>query len=241
VRAGWVFVWCLVGCGAEIGGDEGTDARPATIDAAVAHPDAAAPDAALAEPETTVFAVPDVTDTFVRLTQPTLNFGARDRMCADTTTDDRRILLRIDVSALPVGTQVVDATMHLWTGTSTNDLSTQTFSFYPLLEAWDEGNQDGVDGAASWNERKAGTAWTVAGAGVGSRSEAVAGSFTPTALDTEYAVALDPSVVSGWIEDAASNFGLVVVAAGQDGGCFDTTENAIAGKHPTLVVTWVAP
>ncbi len=243
MRAGWVLTWCLIGCGAEIGGDEDTDARPAAaIDAGVDLSDAAArADAATAEMQTSVFSVPDVVDTFVRLMEPTFNFGARDRMCADTTTDDRRILFHIDVSALPAGTQVVDATMHLWTGTSTNDLSTQTFSFYPLLEAWDEGNLDGVAGTASWNERKTGTAWTVTGAGVGSRGEQVAGSFTPAALDTEYAVALDPSVVSGWIEDAGSNFGLVLVAAGQDGGCFDSTENATAGKHPTLVVRWNAP
>jgi hypothetical protein len=242
VRAGWLFTcWCLIGCGAEIGDDEDTDARPGGIDAAAVTSDAAAPDAAPPEMQTTVFAVPDITDTFVRLSDPTFNFGGRDRMCADTTTDDRRILFHIDVSALPPGTEVVEATMHLWTGTSTNDLSAQTFSFYPVLEAWDEGNQDGVAGAASWNERQAGTAWTVAGAGVGSRGEQVIGSFTPDALDTEYAVPLDPSVVGGWIANAASNFGLVVVAAGSDGGCFDTTENATAGKHPTLVVTWIAP
>jgi len=241
VRSGWLLACCLFGCGAEIGGDNDTDARPVGQDAAAtADGSPTGADAAIAI-ETTVFAVPDVVDTFVRLTDPTLNFGGRDRMCADTTTDDRRILLRIDVSALPVGAEVMQASLHIWTGTSTNDLSPQTFSFYRMLESWSEGNQDGVAGAASWNERKAGTAWTVAGAGVGSREDVVIGSFIPAALDTEYVVELAPEVVAGWVADPASNFGVIMVAAGENGGCFDTTEHATAGKHPTLVVDWVAP
>lgn len=241
MRVGWLLACCLLGCGAEIGGDNDTDARPAGLDAAAPADGAPAGFDAAQQQETTVFAVPDVVDTFVRLTDPTLNFGGRDRMCADTTTDDRRILLRIDVSALPVGAEVVQASLHIWTGTSTNDLSPQTFSFYRMLEDWNEGNQDGVAGAASWNERKAGTAWTVDGAGVGSREDVVIGSFVPAALDTEYVVELAPDVVAGWVADAASNFGVVMVAAGDNGACFDTTEHATAGKHPTLVVDWIAP
>lgn len=241
MRAGWLLVWCLIGCGAEIGGDGDSDARPDDRDAAAAADGApSGPDAARSV-ENTVFAVPDVVDTFVKLADPTFNYGARDRMCADTTTDDRRILIRIDVSALPAGAEVVKADLHIWTGTSTNDLSNQIDSIYRVLEAWDEGNQDGVAGAASWNERKAGSPWTVAGAGVGSRDEVVVGSFTPAALDTEYVVPLEPDLIRGWVADPASNFGIVIVAAGSDGACFDSTENATAGKHPTLAVDWIAP
>jgi hypothetical protein len=82
--------------------------------------------------------------------------------------------------------------------------------------------------------------WSVAGAGVGSRDDVVVGSFNPTAIDTEYAIAIQAGLVSSWVDDAASNFGVVIVAAGSDGACFDTTEHATAGKHPTLSVTWVA-
>lgn len=237
-----MLTWCcLVGCGAEIGGDGEDVPRDASPDAAP-RPDAAAPaDASPPGTETTVFAVPDVVDTYLRLSDPTFNYGGRDRMCADTTTDDRRILLRVDVSALPAGAAVLQAKLHIWTGTSDNDLSSQTYSLYQVLESWNEGNENGVAGAASWNERQGGTAWTVAGAGVGSRDDVAVGSFKPTALDTEYAVALQPDLVRGWIEDPASNDGIIIVAAGSDGACFATTENATAGKHPTLSVTWTPP
>lgn len=237
---GWLLAWCLVGCSAEIGGDDSTDAAPGG-DASPAADAAPPPDAAPLETQTTVFSADDIADTFVRLINPTFNYGGRDRMCADTTSDDRRMLLRIDLSALPAGAQVVEATFHLWTGTSTNDLSTQTFSAYQMLEAWNEGTQDGAAGFANWNERKSGTAWTVAGAGVGSRDDVVMGSFVPAALDTEYLVSLQPELIQGWVDDPASNFGIVIVSAGADGGCFATAEFATASKHPSFVVTWNAP
>jgi hypothetical protein len=69
----------------------------------------------------------------------------------------------------------------------------------------------------------------------------VVGSFDPTAIDTEYVVPLDPAMVADWIADPASNHGVVIVAAGSDGGCFNSTELATAAKRPSLAVTWTAP
>lgn len=240
MRAGWVLSVCLLGCGAAIGDDDpvGGDGSPA--DAAPAGADGAAADAS-GEVENTVFAVPDVVDTFVRLSDPTLNYGGSARMCGDTTTDDRRMLVRIDVSSLPAGAQVLSATLRVWTGTLTNDLSAQSYSVYRMLEQWDEGAETATAGAASWNERRPGVAWSVAGAGSGSRDDVVRGSFVPAAIDTEYAVELDPALVAGWVDDPASNFGLVILSAGSDGACFATTEAADPGKHPILSVNWQAP
>ena len=243
MRGRWLLTWCLVGCGAEIGGDDpSADAPPPPADAA-APADAAPspPDAAPPEPETTVLDGASFADTFLRFNNPTLNYGDTQRLCADTTADDRRILLRADLSSLPPGAEVLAAELHIWTGSNTNDLSTQTLSLYRLLEGWNEGNQDAAAGVASWNERTAGTAWTVAGAGVGSRDDVASGSLAPAALDTEYVVALPPDLVAGWLADPASNFGLVMVAAGSDGACFNSREAAATGKRPSLSVTWRAP
>ena len=107
----------LLGCGASIGG---------VADAATRVPDATPPADAAREIQTTVFAVPDVVDTFVRLSDPTFNYGGSPRMCGDTTTDDRRILMRVDVSSLPAGAEITAATLRIWTGALTNDLSNQT-------------------------------------------------------------------------------------------------------------------
>jgi hypothetical protein len=240
VRAGWLLTWCLVGCGAEIGGDDpSTDGAPRLVDAAVDRADAVPPPDA-APPQTTLIDAASIVDTFLRFNNPALNYGITERLCADTTTDDRRVLLRIDVSSLPTDIEVVSADLHIWTSTSTNDLSTQTFSVYRMLESWNEGSQDAATGFASWDDRKSGTGWTVAGAGVGSRDDVVMGSFVPAAIDTEYIVPLEPEIVAGWVADPASNFGAVIVAAGQDGGCFASSEAATASRRPSLSVTWLA-
>lgn len=244
MRGGWLLTLCLVGCGAEIGGDdEAADATPGRPDGAPGRPDAGGPlpDAAPADTQTTVFGASDMVDNFLRLTKPTFNYGVSQRLCADTTTDDRRILLRIDVSSIPAGAEVVGANLHIWTGTSTNDLSPETFSIYRMLESWNEGSKDAAEGVASWNERKSGTAWTVAGAGNGSRDDVAVGSFVPAALDTEYIVPLDPALISGWVSDVDSNNGIQILAAGSNGACFASSEFATASRHPSLSVSWVAP
>jgi hypothetical protein len=240
MRPGWLL-FVLAGCGGAIGDDDTAGDDVALTDAAVGGSDAAARADAAGELENTVFAVPDVVDTFLRLSDPTLNYGGSARMCSDTTTDDRRILLRFDVSSLPVGAEIASATVRLWTGTLTNDLSPQTYSAYQVLEAWDEGAEIATAGSASWNERQPGVAWTVAGAGSGSRGDVVMGSFVPAANDTEYDLELDPELVAGWTDDRFSNFGIVIVGAGSDGACFATTESPDPGKHPILSVNWRVP
>lgn len=247
----FILAWCLLGCAEIHPGDD--DDGGAAEDAAPGGPDAAAsastpdgspapdPDAAPGEITTTVFDAASIRDTYLRLNNPTLNYGGGTRMCADTTTDDRRILLRVDVSSLAAGVEVESAELHIWTGTSANDLSTQIYSIYPMLESWTEGNLSATAGVASWNQRATGTAWTTAGAGNGSRGDGAVGSFVPDAIDTEYTVEVDAALVQGWIDDAATNQGVTIVSAGEDGGCFDSSEFTTASKRPSLSVSWRAP
>jgi hypothetical protein len=50
---------------------------------------------------------------------------------------------------------------------------------------------------------------------------------------------LEPTLIQGWLDDEANNFGIVIVAGGEDGGCFDSTEFASTEKRPSLVVGWI--
>lgn len=211
-----------------------SEEAPAPPDAgAVAAPDAAPPPVEVV----TVLGAGDMVDTYLRFSNPTFNYGASTNFCADTTGDDRRILLRFDLSAVGAAT-VTDATLRLWTGTSVNDYSTQLYTAYQMLETWSEGAQAATAGVASWNQARANTAWTTAGAGLGSRDDTALGSFTPAVIDTEYTVSIDPAVINGWVADPASNHGLVILSAGADGACFYSSEHANAGKRPSLTVVW---
>ena len=221
----------------DAGGDEETPFRDAG-DTPGADADPAAPDAGPGDELTRTFGAADIVDTYLRLNNPTFNYGGGDRMCADTTTDDRRILLHIDVSSLAAGVEVTGAALHVWTGGLTNDLSTQIYSVHPMLEEWKEGIQTGAAGNASWELRLPATPWTTAGAGTGSRAADAVGSFVPDAIDTEYTVELEPALVQGWVDDATTNHGGQIVSAGAAGGCFLTTEHAPAARRPSLVVTY---
>lgn len=209
--------------------------------AATSQPDSSPIEEADAGPndeQTRIFDAADFQDTYVRLNNPTFNYGGHTRMCADTTADDRRLLIKVNVSSLAAGVEVTGAELHLWTGTSTNDLSTQIYSAYPMLESWTEGALNAAAGTASWNQRSTNTAWTTAGAGTGSRAASAVGSFIPAAIDTEYTIDLDVDMVQGWVDDAGTNHGITIVSAGEDGGCFDTSEFTTASKRPSLVVKY---
>ncbi|HUS67568.1 MAG TPA: DNRLRE domain-containing protein [Kofleriaceae bacterium] len=245
-----VIVCLLAGC-ADIQPNEPDEPDESSSDAApdidedldagqTAAPDADPldPDAGPGDELTRIFGAADFQDTYVRLNNPTFNYGGVNRMCADTTTDDRRMLIRVDVSSLAAGVEVTGAELHIWTGTAANDLSTQIYSAYPMLESWTEGNLSAAAGTASWNQRSSNTAWTTAGAGTGSRAASAVGSFIPAAIDTEYTIDLEVDMVQGWVDDAATNHGITIVSAGEDGGCFDTSEFATASKRPSLVVTY---
>ncbi|HUS65797.1 MAG TPA: DNRLRE domain-containing protein [Kofleriaceae bacterium] len=208
-------------------GDASVDERPPEQDAGPPPP----------EEIVTVLGAGNMVDTYVRLANPTFNYGVTTNFCADTTGDDRRILMRFDVSDVGAAT-VKKATLRLWTGTSVNDYSTQLYTAYEMLEAWSEGTQSAAAGVASWNQRSTNTAWKTAGAGLGSRDDAAIGSFTPAVIDSEYTVEIDPAVVNGWVADAASNFGIVILSAGADGACFYSSEHATVAKRPSLTVVW---
>jgi hypothetical protein len=75
-------MWML-GCGASIGDDDADGDQGGLADAAAQVPDGTPPTDAPGQTQTTVFAVPDVVDTFLRLSDPTFNYGAA-RACAPT-------------------------------------------------------------------------------------------------------------------------------------------------------------
>ena len=221
-------------------GDIGSDDADGPDGGVAGGPDGGVPDPDAAPPEeqTRTFGAENFTDTYIRANNPTFNYGASPRVCADAPTDDRRILMRVDVSSLAAGVAVTGAELHIWVGTAVNDYSTELYTVYPMLEEWKEGVQDAAAGNASWDVRLPATPWSATGAGVGSRGASAVGSFVPAGIDTEYAIELDADMVQGWVDDPASNFGIVILSAGTDGGCFDSSEFATASKRPSLVVTY---
>lgn len=67
------------------------------------------------------------------------------------------------------------------------------------------------------------------------------GSFIPGAFDTSYELALEPSVVAGWVADPAQNFGLAHVSQSSDGAEVRSSEASMVSMRPLLTVVFVLP
>ena len=204
--------------------------EPAIVDASsdAMGGEPALPDAPVDAPlSATTTNHPCVADTFLASDGPNSNYNVQTSALVDGDTQ-RVVLMRFDLSALPPGTSIVSAELHVWTDFDPG----QTCTFYPVLESWDETT-------TTWNVRTTGTAWMTAGAAPPSRSTTAAATVLPAAAETEYTVALPPAVVTGWVTSPTTNNGLVITTTDADGTRFSTREHAMAARHPYLRVTHV--
>jgi hypothetical protein len=153
---------------------------------------------------------PLTADTMLDSTAVTSNFGAATELEASGT---HAILLRFDTTALGPGT-ILTVDLHFWTTTS-GGLQRGSLQVFRLLEDWTEGTGTGQPGAASWQDRLAGIAWTGPGASGGARDPTPLGSTPATGDATEQVVALSLSAVEGWRAAPATNFGVVLATKDQ--------------------------
>jgi len=169
---------------------------------------------------------------------PAANFGGGVSLTVDGDTtgtgNDARALLRWYVTDIPVGSTVQSARIVL----NVSNSSTQTYELYRVYRYWSETQ-------ATWNESQAGTPWQVAGAdGSGDRGQTVRGAVTGSATGT-VTITLNSAGVSmaqAWVNDPASNFGLILLdSANTDGLVFASKEAATPSQRPRLEVTYAAP
>jgi hypothetical protein len=167
------------------------------------------------------------------------NGGFTDIFVGFSDAGDRSSgLLRFDLSAVPPGTTVQGATLELFTrGDSLNVGDMQLFR---VLEAWDEGDQTADPGVANFNQRKPGLSWLSAGAFPPSSNAAPLAQFSPNATDQAFQVSLPANVVQAWVNDPASNFGLMLFVTEQGADVsFDSSESSNDNRRPELRVTFV--
>jgi hypothetical protein len=140
------------------------------------------------------------------------------------STKDAEALLKWDLSDIPAGTKVHSASVTLIVTAA----SKQTFEVYKLKRAWKEL-------AATWNVYDTGQPWEVAGAkGALDRDATVIGTITPTATGKQ-TFTLPPTVVQGWVDDPASNHGIIIAdASNTDNFVFYSRDNAYYSQRPKL-------
>jgi hypothetical protein len=123
-------------------------------------------------------------------------------------------LLKWDLSGIAPRTQVNSASVTLNVTTA----SPQSYRAYVLKRPW-------VESAVTWNVYSGSTPWQVAGAkGSLDREATAAGSITPSAKGKN-TLALPPAVVQGWVDNPATNQGIVIANPSSTRGFnFDSRE-----------------
>lgn len=152
----------------------------------------------------------------------------------DTTVgDDRYILLKWDLTALPARCLVLSATIDV---TVTNDNRGSSFELYELKRDWTEKD-------ATWKSFAAKSAWQTPGAqGAQDRGSAVLGVLSPPRAGA-YTLRLTPEGVAAlqsWIDQPALNHGFVIANPDNaDAVGFHSREASLAANRPRLNVTFV--
>lgn len=165
-------------------------------------------------------------DTHVRQASPTTNYGGSASLNVDGddpngSGKDVCTLIKWDVSTVPVGATVSAAKL---TMNITNHSTGQVYEVYKVKQTW-------VETTATWNVQP--THDTVV---LGTAGMSVLGLYNINLNTT------GNSVVQGWVNAPASNYGLYLCdSANTDGFDFDSSEAATKANRPKLTLQWVNP
>jgi hypothetical protein len=164
---------------------------------------------------------------------PDANYDSALNNSVDGWPADNAVLFKCDVSAtIPPGATVSAVQLIV----NIVNVSAGTFPLYPVLVDWNAGQ-------ATWNQRRTGVPWNIAGA-LGpdqDRTAASIGSLTAPSSGSRTLTfnALGISTVQQWVNSPTSNQGFIVQHYGvSDSIDFSSTEVNTAANRPILRITY---
>lgn len=180
-----------------------------------------------------------VTDTFLSIDAPDVpQEGNTALHMKNDNNGGKRPLLRFDVSRIPAGSRIDGATLYLAQDTTRkNDVFLSTVSVYQMIRSW-TGSQ------ATWNRATSSVLWSSGGAdGASDRYQTPLGS--PLVIGPVAAVQWRSfpvrDAVQAWVNDAASNAGLLLIGTGSTQELhFYSANYPAAAYRPRLEVTYCA-
>jgi PKD repeat protein len=169
-------------------------------------------------------------DTKITSGSKNTNYGSAATIDLDGSPDVSD-LFYWDVSAIPALSVIESVTIQL----NITNTSSQAYELYQMLRNWDEST-------ATWNQAASGASWGTAGAtNTSDRGTTVLGSFTPSSngIMTITLNAAGVAVVQGWVNNAATNRGLIFQDYGNSSGAdISTSEASTASQRPKLNITY---
>ena len=207
---------------------------------------AAAAASGIASGKKVTAALPPSDDVYLSGQKRWANYGAADHFIARAGTF---ALLRFDCSAVPPGSRVVKAELALSPTARTTGGVINVHAILPGNAGWAEGSQNdrNAPGQSCLACKASGRAaeairWAGGDFGRPGQDYAAAGIGTiklPLAADERHSAPIDAAVVQAWLDDAANNHGVCLVATGRANARFASKEHAAKAKRPQLVVEMI--
>ena len=148
-------------------------------------------------------------------------------------------LLKFDVTGIPTGATVDEATLRLYYLGRSNG-NTLTLGTHRVLADW-------TDSQANWNQRQTGVNWQVAGMGSGSDYLAAADGSVDVLGNGGSWVELDVSdMAQAWVDNATDNKGLVVLQEAASGSviysfCSELGWSPCSAAQAPKLTIWYRP
>lgn len=178
---------------------------------------------------------PGASDTTLNQWFPTSNYSSLATLALRAPTV-ASALLRFDLNGIvPAGSTVLDATLALYADASSNQHPLEARA-YQLLRPWQAAE-------ATWNQASAAQAWQVPGAqGSGDRLATPLATAALTATGQWYTWNVT-NATAAWVQNPASNYGLIVEASGQAQVQYDLAASrwGVQGQRPKLTITYQEP
>ena len=180
-----------------------------------------------------------IKDTYLDDNNPASNYGTSTSLVMDESgggLGEGHVLLQFDLSAIPAGAVITNATLQLQAVNKT-DIGSTDIHVYEVTEAWDEGT--GGTNAANWNNRlpdiPTDTPWGTLG-----------GTINPTVVDTLTTSSIGQhtwditALVQAWNDGVKTNNGLML-ASDDTGQVIFTYDSREGTTPPQLVISYSSP
>ncbi len=139
------------------------------------------------------------------------NYGGKSDMhVVNKANEEERGLIQFDLAAY-TGQTVTSATLYMNVEKADGGAGT-VVEAYKILSAWEEGTGTAGSGTSNWEEASSATAWTTPG---GDFSTTVEGTIDASSLGY-HTMDLPPSLIQYWIDNPASNFGVLLKSTGSN-------------------------
>lgn len=164
---------------------------------------------------TTITAAADQ-DAWMKEQSPNENNGTVEELLVqEKSSDSTRTVYRFDLSAIPVGATINQATAHFWV-TQSNGVPVNV---HRIIDSWAEN--------------------TVTWGNTGNDFDAQAdGAFTPSNTD-QFAQADLTSLTQEWVDGLSANYGIMLISTGnEEESKYSSRESSTSSQHPYMEITY---